>query len=325
MMSRMSRRKFVAAVGVIAAAQALSRYAHAQAFQSRPVKIVVPAAAGGALDLISRVLAERVADQFKHGIYVENRPGANWIIGMDAVAKSQPDGHTLLLVSTSGFSINPHLFKNVPPMEEFVPITTATKGAFVVLVNPKLGVESVPDFIKLLKASPGKYNHASNSATTKLLSEFFKSQAGVEYADVSYRGASLAISDTMIGVTDFCFVDFGSATNVLQDRSLIALAVTSAERYELNPDIPTLSEAALPGFSVDGGTVLFAPARISPEVLTQLNAIFMNVLRSPEVIARFRTIGQIAKGSATEETLRSLRLEVDRWATLIREKNITFK
>lgn len=324
-MSRMSRRRFVGSVVVMAAAQVPSSYAHAQSFQSRPVKIVVPAAAGGALDLISRVLAERVADQFKHGIYVENRPGANWIIGMDAVAKSPPDGHTLLLVSSSGFSINPHLFKNVPPMEDFVPITTATKGAFVILVNPKLGVESVPDFIKLLKGSPGKYNHASNSATTKLLSEFFKSQAGVEYADVSYRGASLAISDTMIGVTDFCFVDFGSATNVLQDRSLIALAVTSAERYELNPDIPTLSEAALPGFSVDGGTVLFAPARISPEVLMQLNTTFMNVLRSPEVIARFRTIGQIAKGSATEETMQSLRLEVDRWATLIREKNITFK
>ncbi|MFN3890667.1 MAG: Bug family tripartite tricarboxylate transporter substrate binding protein [Beijerinckiaceae bacterium] len=277
------------------------------------------------MDLISRVLAEKLGDQFKNGIYVENRPGANWIIGMDAVAKSAADGNTLLLVSTSGFSINPHLFKNVPPMDNFVPITTATKGSFVLLVNPKLGVTRVADFINLLKASPGKYNHASNSATTKLLSEFFKSQAGVEYADVSYRGASLAISDTMIGVTDFCFVDFGSATNVLQDRSLIPLAVTSAERYELSPDIPTLSEAALPGFSVDGGTVLFAPAKISPEILAHLNATFMNVLRSPDVIARFRTIGQIAKGSGSDETLKNLQTEVDRWAKLIKEKNITLE
>ena len=295
--------------------------AKAQPLSAQPFKIIVPAAAGGALDLISRVLVNSVSDQFKQGAYVENRPGANWVIGMNAVAKSPPDGYTLLLVSTSGFSINPHVFKNVPPVSDFTPITTTTKGAFILLVNPKLGVKDVASFIALLKASPGKYNHASNSATTKLLSEFFKSQAGVDYVDINYRGASLAVNDTSMGVTDFCFVDYGSATNVLQDRSLLPLAVTSNGRYELSPEIPPLSDI-LPGFSVDGGTTLFGPANMNRELLGYLHGLFTTALKSDDVLTRFRAIGQIPRGADPQETARDLAAEVDRWASLIKEKNI---
>lgn len=305
----------------IALSLALASGAKAQPLSAQPLKIIVPAASGGALDLISRVLVNSVADQFKQGAYVENRPGANWVIGMNAVAKSPPDGYTLLLVSTSGFSINPHVFKNVPPVSDFTPITTTTKGAFLLLASPKLGVKDVASFIALLKANPGKYNHASNSATTKLLSEFFKSQAGVDYVDINYRGASLAVNDTYLGVTDFCFVDYGSATNVLQDRSLLPLAVTSNERYELSPDIPPLSDT-LPGFSVDGGTTLFAPAHLSNETISYLHSVFTSALKSPDVIARFRTIGQIARGADPQATAKDLAAEVDRWAKLISEKNI---
>jgi len=295
--------------------------AKAQPLSAQPFKIIVPAAAGGALDLISRVLVNSVSDQFKQGAYVENRPGANWVIGMNAVAKSPPDGYTLLLVSTSGFSINPHVFKNVPPVSDFTPITTTTKGAFILLVNPKLGVKDVASFIALLKASPGKYNHASNSATTKLLSEFFKSQAGVDYVDINYRGASLAVNDTSMGVTDFCFVDYGSATNVLQDKSLLPLAVTSNGRYELSPEIPPLSDI-LPGFSVDGGTTLFGPANMNRELLGYLHGLFTTALKSEDVLTRFRAIGQIPRGADPQETARDLAAEVDRWASLIKEKNI---
>ena len=295
--------------------------AKAQPLSAQPFKIIVPAAAGGALDLISRVLVNSVSDQFKQGAYVENRPGANWVIGMNAVAKSPPDGYTLLLVSTSGFSINPHVFKNVPPVSDFTPITTTTKGAFILLVNPKLGVKDVASFIALLKASPGKYNHASNSASTKLLSEFFKLQAGVDYVDINYRGASLAVNDTFMGVTDFCFVDYGSATNVLQDRSLLPLAVTSNGRYELSPEIPPLSDI-LPGFSVDGGTTLFGPANMNRELLAYLHGLFTTALKSEDVLTRFRAIGQISRGADPQETARDLAAEVDRWASLIKEKNV---
>ena len=315
------RAGFFIALTAWCIAIALVPRSNAQTMSARPLKIIVPAAAGGALDLISRVLVDKVSSQFKQGAYVENRAGANWIIGMDAVAKSPPDGYTLLLVSTSGFSINPHVFKNVPPVSDFIPITTTTKGAFILLVNPKLGARDVGTFINLLKANPGKYNHASNSATTKLLSEFFKSQAEVDYVDINYRGASLAVNDTMMGVTDFCFVDFGSATNVLQDRSLLPLAVTSNGRYELSPDIPPLSDV-LPGFAVDGGTMLFAPAHMSADLMNHLHGVFATALKSEDVVSRFRTIGQIARSADPEQAAKDLTVEVDRWANLIKEKNI---
>jgi tripartite-type tricarboxylate transporter receptor subunit TctC len=305
----------------IAVGASLSTHVQAQTFPNRPIRIVVPAAAGGALDIVARIMAEKASQTFKQGVYVENRSGANWIIGMDLVAKSDPDGYTLLLVSTSGFSINPHLFKNVPPVTDFVPITNPTKGTFVLLTNPKLGVANVKEFVALLKANPGKYNHASNSATTKLLSELFKAQAGLKYADISYRGAALAINDTASGVTDFCFVDYGSASGVLQDGMLRPLATTSDERYPLSPDIPSMGEDVA-NFSVDGGTILLAPSKVDPQVLSTLQTVFIAALKSPDVVSRFGSIGQVPVGSTPKQTADALSIEVDKWANLIKEKNI---
>src|SRR5258708_33509365 len=167
--------------------------AHAQTFPNRPVRIVVPAAAGGALDVIARILAIKVGEIWNQQLYVENKPGANWIIGMDAVAKSAPDGYTLLFVASSGLTINPYVFRMpIDPLSDLTLVATATHTPFVLLVNNDVPAKTLPEFITHLNANPGKLNHASNSATTILNSELLKARANVSYVDLSYRGASQA-------------------------------------------------------------------------------------------------------------------------------------
>jgi tripartite-type tricarboxylate transporter receptor subunit TctC len=313
--------KALAVFGAIAAC-GVNQELRAQEFPNRPIRLVVPAAAGGGLDLVARVLAQKSSEVIGQQIYIENKPGANWIVGMEHVAKSMPDGYTLLLLSASGLSINPHVFKNVPALDQFTVITAPTKGAFVILLNPKIPVKSLPEFISLLKSSPGKYNHASNSASTILLSQLFKAQAGVEFVDVNYRGGSQSVADTVTGITDFCFVDLGSAMAYIQGGQLRPLGVSTETNYELVPELPPLSEAGVPGMAVDGGTVLVGPANLPAAVLLKLNHVFVQAIATPEVKKRFAATGQLPLGGSAEQTLATMQSESDRWKKLIIEKNI---
>ena len=319
--TRHGRRGFC--LGALAAGAALATPdpARAQAWPARAIRIVVPAVAGGGLDTIARILAQKSAETLGQSVYVENKPGANWIIGMDHVAKSPADGYTLMVLSASGLSINPHVFKGVPGLEEFTPLTLPTKGTFVLMLNPKLPMKTTREFIDHLKARPGKLNHASNSATTLLISELFKTEAGVDYVDVNYRGGAQAVTDTMSGVTDFCFVDLGTAIAFIQQGTLRPLGVTSMTRYELTPEIPSLAEAGL-SIAVDGGTALVAPANLPREIVSTLGAVFRKAIGSPDVRQRFESLAQAAYGPDPEETGRILRGESARWKKLIVERNI---
>jgi tripartite-type tricarboxylate transporter receptor subunit TctC len=324
-----TRRRFARglaffALGLAPAATALPRTAGAQAYPSRPVRVVVPAAAGGALDVIARLLAQKVGESWKQQLYVDNKPGANWIIGMDAVAKSPPDGYTLLVVASSGLTVNPYVFPNMPldPLAELTPVTIATRTSFVLVVNPSIPAKTLPEFIAHLRANPGKLNHASNSATTMLASELFKMRAGVDYLDVNFRGASQALLATQSGTTDFCFVDLGSATPAIDGKLLRPLAITSPTRYELAPDIPTLAEQGLPGYSVTSMTLLFAPANTPADILDKLNAAAQQALESPEVSGKLRAIGQAVSGGSRAQAAEALRSEAQQWKKLISERNI---
>ncbi len=265
-----------------------------------------------------------MAEAWKHQLYVENRPGANWIIGMDAVAKSPPDGYTLLFVASSGLTVNPYVFPNMPldPLRDLTPVTIATHTAFVLLLNPAVPAKTVPEFIAHLRANPGKLNHASNSATTMLASELFKMHAKVDYLDVNFRGASQALVATHGGTTEFCFVDLGSATAAIEGGTLRPLALTAPTRYELNPDIPTLAEHGLPGYSVLSMTLMLAPAGVPGEIMAKLNAAFQQALEAPDVAAKLRSIGQAVMGGSSEEAAQALRAEARQWEQLIKERNI---
>lgn len=293
-------------------------------YPEKPVRLVVPAAPGGGLDLIARVLAAKVTEIWGRQLIVENRPGANFIVGSDAVAKSTPDGYTLLLVSSGALTVNPVLYPNLPynPERDLAPIMLATSNPFALLVNAKVPATNVTEFVAHLRANPGKLNHASNSATTILSSELFKKLANVEYLDINYKGGVLAAAATANGETDFCFVDMGSATTHIKEgvRTRV-LAVTTPGRYKLQPQIPALSES-LPGYSSTAWVVILAPAKTPADIVAKVNADLKRAFADPSIIARAEQIGSEVVASSPAEAVRALSEDLAQWSRLTRERNI---
>jgi tripartite-type tricarboxylate transporter receptor subunit TctC len=321
-MTMFTRRRALAGAAAFAA-PSISR---AQEFPTKPVKIVVPAAPGGALDIISRLIAQKSSEIVKQQFFIENKPGANWIIGMDYVAKSPPDGYTLLFIASSGITVNPHVFPNMPldPVKDLAPITISTNTDFVLLANPSLPARNLAEFIAHLKANPGKLNHASNSATTMLVSALFKTQAGVDYVDVNYRGASQAIQDTMSGVTQFCFVDLGTGTGAIDGGTLRPLGITGAKRTELRPDLPTIAEQGLAGYAVSSATLLMAQTDLPAPIMQRLNGVFREALAAPDVKQKLTTMAQIVVGNSPAEATALLKPEYEQFGKLIRERGLKF-
>jgi tripartite-type tricarboxylate transporter receptor subunit TctC len=324
--SRFARVLGLLVLPLCAGVTALPGSADAQSYPNRPVRIVVPAAAGGALDIIARLLSHKAGEIWKQQLYVDNRPGANWIIGMDAVAKSPPDGYTLLFVASAALTINPYVFANMPldPLHDLTLATIATHTPFVLLLNQSVPAKTVPEFIAHLRANPGKLNHASNSATTMLASELFKARAEVDYVDVNYRGASQAIVATEAGTTQFCFVDLGSGMSAIEGKTLHALALTTLTRYELTPEIPTIAEQALPDYSASSMTLLLAPANVPGVIIEKINATFQQALQSPDVKDKLHAIGQGVSRGSLGEGVQALRSEAEQWKQLITDRNIQF-
>ncbi|HKQ29067.1 MAG TPA: tripartite tricarboxylate transporter substrate-binding protein [Burkholderiales bacterium] len=309
---------------VILALGLLPHLALGQGYPERPVRLIVPAAPGGGLDLIARVISGKLTDLWSRQMVVENRPGANFIVGTDAAAKSAPDGYTLLLVSSGALTVNPVVYSNLPynPERDLTPVMIATSNPFVLLVNNNVQAKSLPEFLSLLRANPGKLNHASNSATTILSSELLKALAKVEYADINYKGGVLAAAATASGETEFCIVDMGSATAPMKGGRVRALAVTTAQRYKLQPDVPTIAESGVPGYASAAWVVILAPAKTPADIITKLNTDLKQVLHTPEVTARAEGLGSEVLATSPEDASRMLRADLEQWARLTRERNI---
>lgn len=321
----------LAALGIVVLALlmlgvSVPQAARAQAYPEKPVRIVAPAAPGGGIDLISRIVSGKLSEIWGQQVLVENRPGANFIVGTNAVAKSAPDGYSLLLVAGTALTINPVAFPGLPYAPgDLAPIMLISSGTFVLLVNSAVPANSVQELLAHLRSNPGKLNHASNSATTILVSELLKSLAKVDYADINYKGGVLAAASTAAGETQFCIVDSGSATAFMRSGRARALAVTSAQRSRLYPDIPTLAESGVPGFAAPAPIFLFAPARTPTEIIAKINADLQRALAAPEVIARIEASGNEVIASRADEASRSLRADAERWARLVKERNIRFQ
>ncbi len=274
--------------------------------------------------MLARIMAQRVSEIWNQQVIVENKPGANFIIGMDAVAKAEPDGYTLLFVSSAGLTINPAVFPKLPldPMRDLVPVTITTSNPFVLLVNNSVPAKSVQELVAYLKANPGKLNHASNSASTMLVSELFKARAGVDYTDVNFRGGGPAIISTEAGDTQLCFVDLASATAALSSDRVRVLAVTTADRYKLRPELPTLAEGGVTGYSAAAWGVVLAPAKTPADIIAKINAGFREALKSPEVIERIHSVGNEVFGSTSQEAVNMLSAEATQWSDLVKERHI---
>jgi len=304
----------------------LSLHAAAQSYPSRPVRIVVPLSPGGFADTPARLLAPRLSAQFGRQFFVENRPGAGSTIGADFVAKSAPDGYTLLLTGTPHV-ISAHLYKTLPydALKDFTPIALVASGPYALVVNPKLPVSSVKELIAAAKAQPGRIDYASsgNGSAQHLVGALFASMAGISLNHVPYKGSGPAMQDLLGGQV---LVSFAGVPNVLghvRSGKLRALGVTTARRWSELPDVPTISEAGLAGYEATLWLDIVGPAGMPQDLVQRLHTEIGKALHEPELQRSFHVAGVEAGFLAPQELGAFIRSEHDKWGKVVRDTGAT--
>lgn len=315
-----SRRRLLAAAGA-ALCLATPAFAQAQTYPTKPVKLVVPYPPGGPTDIVARLVAQKLSDAMGQQFIIDNRPGAGGNPGAELVARSPADGYTLV-VATTAHAINPSLFKNLgySLSKDFAPVSQLTSGPLVIVANSQLPAKNVAELIALAKAKPGELNFASsgNGQSTHLSAELFAAMAGVKMNHIPYKGSAPALTDTMGGQTQLMFDTMLSAMPHVKAGKLKALAVTSATRSPVAPDLPTVAESGLPGYEAIAWNGLLAPAGTPPEVLARLSAELKKVLAAPDVKDKFEAQGFAASWNSPEDFGRFMSAEVDKWAKVVK-------
>ncbi|MEO5677343.1 MAG: tripartite tricarboxylate transporter substrate binding protein, partial [Usitatibacter sp.] len=268
--------------------------AQAQSWPLRPIKMVVPFPAGGPTDVLTRVLADKLGQALGQPVVVENKPGAGGTIGSDLVAKSAPDGYTLLMATGSTHSVGPYLGK-VPydPQRDFVPIVYVGYATNVLLVSPTLGVNNVRELIELAKRDPGKLNYSTSGigSVAHLTSEMFASMAGVKLTHVPYKGTQLSINDLVSGQVAMLFDNLMTGKPHVDSKRLKGIAVSSRSRSSIMPDVPTVAESGLPGFDSWNYFGIFGPANLPPAITARVNTEMNRILSDAAIKERFYTLG----------------------------------
>ncbi|HTI47675.1 MAG TPA: tripartite tricarboxylate transporter substrate binding protein [Casimicrobiaceae bacterium] len=295
------------------------------AYPDHPIKVVNGFAAGGGSDILLRTIIPAISENLGQQIIVEYRTGAGGNLAMEAVAKAAPDGYTLLM-GTPGLATNPSLYANLPfdPQKAFAPISLVGTVPNVLVVNPELPAKSVSELVALAKRTPGKLNYASPGVGTSLhlAGELFKLDTGTDIVHVAYKGGSQAQTDVMGGQVQMMFNVLPSALPQIQAGKLRALAVTSTTRAASLPDVPTMVEAGVPGYSAITWNGLLAPAGTPPEVIARLNDAIVKAMRSPDMKALLTKIGQDPAWSTPEEFASFLRDETAKWTKVIKATGI---
>lgn len=303
---------------------ALAGTASAQGFPTRTVTIVVPFAAGGATDILARIVAQELNQQLGQSVIIENRAGAGGGLGAAAVAKATPDGYTLLLGTVSTHAINPALYKSLAydVRKDFAPIVYLAGVPNVLVVSPKqVLAKTVPEFVAEAKKADGKLNFASSGAGSSihLSGEMFKVATGVKMTHVPYRGSAPAIGDLVGGKVDLMFDNLPSALPHIQAGTIRALAVTSAARSSLLPNLPTLAEAGIAGVEASSWFALFAPTGTSEPILARLRSEVEKALAKPEVKERLAKLGAEPRKMDGATLTRFIDAELARWAEVVRK------
>ena len=281
---------FAALVGLLAA---VSGAAYAQTYPSGPVKLIVPVPAGGVTDTMARIVAQRLTEAWGHPVVVDNRPGGNYAVGAQTVARSPADGLTLLVAPDSTVTANPHLFSKLPydPVKDLTPIIVLCRITPVLVVNPSLDAKSVPELIALAKAKPGSLNYGSYGIGTyaHLSMEDFKQKTGTDIVHIPYRGAAPAATALLAGDVSMLLLNLSSIEEHEKAGKVRILAVASDKRAVLRPDLPTVAEAGVPGFSTTAWFALWGPPNMAPELVARIHADVAKVLESPQSREFFRT------------------------------------
>jgi tripartite-type tricarboxylate transporter receptor subunit TctC len=297
--------------------------AAAQPYPAKPVRIVNPFAPGGATDQIARLTARKLTESWGQSVVVENRPGASGAIGLEAVAKSPPDGYTLAIATQTTHAANPALYSKLPydPVRDFAPLTLAGSTPLALMVQPALPATDVKSLVAYLKANPGKLTYASggNGTSQHLSTELFKTMTGTFIVHIPYKGAGPALVDFLGGQTNIMFDNLPTALPHVKAGKVRALAVSSGRRSPLAPDLPTLSESGLAGFDLATWFAFFAPAATPKEITAKIAADMQRVLAQPDVKERLLAVGVDVVGSTPEELARFQRAEMEKWAKIVKD------
>ena len=311
---------------LIAAIACASIAAQAQSFPTRPVRVVVTFPPGGSSDTVTRLISPRLSERLGQPVVVENRPGGGGSIGVDLVAKSAPDGHTLVVGAQGGLALNTIFYPKLPydPLKDFAPITLLVKSPFVVSVNPAvMQAGSVKELIALLKVRRGTpFASGGTGSGMHLAGELFKLMANLDMIHVPYKGNGPALTDLAGGQVPLAFTDLGSAPAFLKSGRIRALAVTSKDRTSLAPDIPSATEAGLPGWVAFGWFGLAAPAGTPSAVIGRLNAETTAILRQSDVRERILATYNEPSPTTPEEFGDFIRAEIANWSKVIREAGV---
>jgi len=297
--------------------------AGAQAWPSKPVKWIVPFAPGGTTDILARVVGEKLAFALGQPVVIENKPGAGGGVGADFVAKAAPDGYTIMGGTISTHAINASLYSNLPydPVKDFVAITLIARVPNMLVINPQIPANNVKELIVLLKANPGKYSFASsgNGTSQHLSGELFKTMAGVDMQHIPYKGSPPALQDVVGGQVAMTFDNITTAWPLAKGGKLKALAVTTAKRSAVAPDVPTLAESGLVGFEVGSWQGVFAPAGTPPAIVKRLNNEIVKILRLPDVQEKLVGLGAEPVGDTSEEFTALVKAEGVKWADIVKK------
>lgn len=301
--------------------------AAAQPYPTKPIKFVVPYPPGGASDVTARILGQKLSEAYGQPVIIENRPGANGNIALDAVAKSAPDGYTIVMGNVGPNAINAGLYKTLPfdPIASFAPVTLTSTVPIVLLVNPSLPAKDAKDLVAYIKANPGKTNFASggNGSATHLTAEMFKSMAGLDIQHVPYKGDAAAMTALMSGDVTMAFATIVAATPQIKGGRVKAIGIASKKRAGAFPDVPTISDSGLPGFESTSWGGVLAPAGTPPEIIASLHSQFVRILRMPDVAEKIAGLGADIVGSSSAEFGDYLKSEIAKWSGVIKTSGAT--
>jgi len=297
---------------------------NSQSYPSRPVHLVVGFPPGGGNDILARLVGARLQDAWGQSVIVDNKPGANAIIGTELVAKSAPDGYTLLVGASGAMTFNPGLYDKLPydPVRDFAPITMLGSFPLILSINPSLPAQSVKELIALAKASPGKLNYGAGSTPFQLAAELFKVQTDVRISHIPYKGSAAAITAVMANDVQLTFVDAPPAMAQIRAGRLRALAVTSRARAAVLPEVPTMIEAGLGQYEVVLWTSLFAPAGTPRPVIDAIHAQVVKALQVAEVRERMAALGIDPVGNTPEQLGAILRADLDKWTAVAKSAGV---
>lgn len=311
---------------VLAAAFIAAFPAAAQNYPSRPVRFIVPFAPGGNTDVQGRLIALKLTEKWNQQVVVDNRAGAGGTLGVEMLAKAPADGYTIALASFGNILVGPSLFPKLPydPLQDLAPVVLVSQPPGLLVVNPALPVKNVGELVAYGKANPGKLNYGSagNGTWNHLFAEHFKSLAGIQMTHIPYKGANPAVTDVIGGQIQVSFAPFPAAVPQIKSGRLRVLGVTSAQRSPVLPEVPTVAESGLPGYSAASWFAVLGPAKMPQAVINIVNRDTNAVLKQPEVKAAFAADGTEPAGGTPEQLRDSMRAGIAQWGKLVRELGI---